>query len=600
MIYRSTDDVWNRVRAIIMDLVLRWHEPGHVDPAVHFMITSGREEFREFVWPLITDEDMQVHLKALRAGARFRASILGSEAPDWIAALSPALRRTVVGEIAFHGGVDGLDLVALVAKSDPDSEMKAGAVEALAFCGADRHVVDVLHEAEDAVFDQLVHKSLIDHITDEAVKARLTAARERRVAQGMGPYERISALRYGPAGEDKEAEVTTAIAEVEIEEPNRGVVGLIHELKEHYPGAVAKGMLQRVRERRKLPWHAIELMAGAEFAVEEEGLLDIALSEDQYDHRAEAAASVLGPQAVGRLIDRMLELRERLQVNGARDEKAFERHRTIERRTEFARTEHVLAAIAPRSMRADCQDLSDFADIIHRQGDGAHRHGQAFEDDAKAQIAGFVQDWGNRLLGAPEATREQLASVAALARHAPSPDLLPVLERLLDCELARLKALGEQARALNYRNHPATNEWRMRWTHRYQGAFLAMRCPETAKLMEKYLLDEEFGHLAAIVLAEQWRAAHEPRDDERWNNRPNFSRVAQNRDARRRDPGASSVEADVIFGAVEQLIGTQATEDEKKHAVALGAVARALPHGERDDILSTLIGIADVAPDAPC
>ena len=596
MICRSSEDVWNRVRATIMDLVLRWHEPGRVDSAVHFMITSGREEFLEFVWPLITDEDTQVHLKALRAGARFRPSILGSDAANRIAALAPALRRTLVGEMAYNGGMDGLDLVALVAKWDPDSETKTAAVEALAFCGAEGHVVDVLRDAEDAVFDQLVHKRLIDCVTDEAVATRLAAARERSVAQGPGPYERISGLRYGPAGEDKETEVTVAIAEVEIEKPNAGVVGLIHQLKEHYPGAVANGMLQRVREGRKLPWHTIELMAGSRFSFEEEALLDIALSEDQYDHRAEAAASVLGPHAVGRLIDRMLELSEQLRANGARDEKAFERHRTLERRTEFARTEHILAAIAPRSMRANCQTLSDFADVIHRHGDEAYRHGQALDDDAKAQIAQFVHDWGNRLLEAPEATREQLASVAALARHAPSPDLLPVLERLLDDELARRKALAEQARALNYRNHPATNEWRMLWTHRYQGAFLAMRCPETAKLMEKYLLDEEFGELAAIVLAEQWRAANEPRDDERRSNRPDFSRVAQKRDARRRHPGASSVEADVVFGAVEQLIGADTTQDAKKHVVALGTVAAALPHGKRDDILSTLIDMADVGP----
>ena len=596
MIYRSSEDVWNRVRPTITDLVERWHEPGTVDSAVHFMITSGREEFLEFVWPLITDEDKQLHLTALRAGARFRPSILGSEAPDRIAALAPGLRRTLVGEIAFNSGIDGLDLAALVAKSDLDAEMKAATVEALAFRGADRHVADVLRDAEDAVFDQLVHKGLIDHITDEAVEARLTAARERRVAQGIGPYERISALRYGQTGEDKEAEVTTAIAEVEIEKPNGGVVGLIHQLKEHFPGAVAKGMFRRVCEGRKLPSHAIELMAGAGFAFEDEPLLDFALSEDQYDPRAEAAASVLGPHAVGRLIDRMLELREHLRASDVRDEEAFERHRTIERRIEFAQTEHVLAAIAPRSMRANCRALSDFADVIHRQGDGAHRHGQAFDDGARAQIAGFVHDWGNRLLEAPEATREQLASVAALARHAPSPDLLPVLERLLDDELARRKALGEQARALNYRDHPVTHASRMRWTHRYQGAFLAMRWPETAKLMEKYLLDEEFGELAAIVLAEQWRAANEPRDDRRRSNRPDFSRVAQKRDARRKHPRASSVEADVIFGAVEELIGADATQEAKKHAVALGTVAAALPHGERDDILSTLIGIANVGP----
>ena len=325
--------------------------------------------------------------------------------------------------------------------------MKAAVVEALAFRGADRHIVDVLHDAGDAVFDQLVHKGLIDHISDKAVKGRITAALERRHAEGIGPYERLSRLRYGRAGEDKEAEVTTAIAEVEIEEPNGGVVALIHQLKELFPSAVAKGMLRRVREGRELPYHAIELMAWAGFAFEDEALLDIALSEDQNDHRAEAAASALGPHAVGRLIDRMLELREEVQASDRRDKEVFERHRTIECRIEFAKTAHVLAAMKSRSMRANCQALSDFASVIHRQGDGTHRHAQAFDNDAEVEIARFVHDWGNRLLEAPEATREQLASVAVLARHAPSPDLLPVLERLLNEELRRLQALGEQARA---------------------------------------------------------------------------------------------------------------------------------------------------------
>ena len=427
------------------------------------------------------------------------------------------------------------------------------------------------------------------------MKGRITAALERRHAEGIGPYELISRLRYRRAGEEKEAEVTTAIAEVEIEEPNGGVVALIHQLRELFPSAVGKGMLRRVREGRKLPVNAIKLMTGAEFAFEDEALLDIALSEDQYDHRAEAAAFALGSHAVGRLIDRMTELREEVRASDGRDkEAAFERHRTIERRMEFAKTAHVLAAIKSRSMRANCQALSDFANVIHRQGDGTHRHGQTFDDDAEAEIAGFVHDWGNRLLEAPEATREQLASVAVLAMHAPSPDLLPVLERLLNEELRRLQTFGEEARALKYRNHPATNEWRTRWSGCYQRTFLAIRSPQTATLMEKYLLDEEFGKPAACVLAEQWRAAHEPRDDRCWSNRPYFSRVTQKRDVWRIHPGASSAEADVIFGAVEQLIGVDATQDARKRAVALGTVAAALPHGERSDILSTLIGMADV------
>ena len=475
--------------------------------------------------------------------------------------------------------------------------MKAAAVDAFAFRGAERHAADVLRTADDAVFDRLAKSGLIDDIRDETVEAGLTAARERRRAQGIGPYERIAArLRDGPTGKDTEAEVTRAIAEVEIQEPNGSVVDLIHQLRQRFPHAVANGMLQRVREGCGLPYHAIELMAGTGFGFEDADLLKIALSEDPYDHRADAAASVLGPRAVGRLIDRMLELSQQVLESHGRDEETRERHRAIEQRIEFGQTAHVLAAIKSRSDHANSRQISDFAAVIRRQRDGAHRQGLPFDDAAQAEIAGFVHDWSNRLLETLETTREQLASVAALARHVPSPELLPVLERLLDEELRRLQALGEQARAVGYRHHPATNEWRMRWTNWYQGAFATIRCPQTVGLMEKYLLDDEFGPAAAIVLAEQWRAVQEPRNGKRWSTGPDYSRVAQKRDEREAHPGASSPEADIIFGAVERLIGTGATDEAKKHAVKLATIAAALPHGERGNILSTLIDMAEVAP----
>jgi hypothetical protein len=53
MIFRATDDVWSPISATTRALVGKWHAPGKVDRAVRFMITSGRPEFGETVWPLI-------------------------------------------------------------------------------------------------------------------------------------------------------------------------------------------------------------------------------------------------------------------------------------------------------------------------------------------------------------------------------------------------------------------------------------------------------------------------------------------------------------------------------------------------------------------
>ena len=90
--------------------------------------------------------------------------------------------------------------------------------------------------------------------------------------------------------------------------------GLIHEAKKHFPRAVAEGILQRVRDGGELPFRAPELMADADFAFEEDALLEMALVENDRDDRADAAASVLGPHSVGQMIDRMFELEEGLEI----------------------------------------------------------------------------------------------------------------------------------------------------------------------------------------------------------------------------------------------------------------------------------------------
>ena len=72
MIWRSSDGVWGRIRGDVRSFVAKWHTPGSVDRAVKFMIATGRAEFSEFVWPLISHADDQVHLRTLRVGRRFR------------------------------------------------------------------------------------------------------------------------------------------------------------------------------------------------------------------------------------------------------------------------------------------------------------------------------------------------------------------------------------------------------------------------------------------------------------------------------------------------------------------------------------------------
>lgn len=593
MIFRSSEAVWARIDPTIQELVRRWHTSGKVDRALSFMISSGRPEFLDQVWPLVTHENEQVHLPALRAGKRFRPSILGSDAAKRIAALSPDVRKNFLHEIASNSGMDGLDLAAAIAKDDPDPEVKAMVVDALAFRRADRHVAEVLRCADENTFDLVVRKSLVDEMTDEHVKKGIDAAHERQCKQGISAYDRLHTIIHAQGDEDLSGELTAIIAEMEIDKERGAEVHLLYEARNRYPHAIADGLLQRVCAGRTLFYGADDLLASAGFSLEDDALLEIALSETLHDDRAEAAASVLGPWAVGRMISTVIEAKKHLRdVSGKYNQAAGDRYHDLLARIAHTPGASLIAAVRAFSAQAENEQMADLADLISHHPNGENDRGRPFDADALAAIGALAEDWGNRMLGSGDATRAQMASIATLASHIPSEGLLQLLKRLLDENLRRYRAFREEAKATGWAQGKATNEARTPHTHEYQRAFQAINSPETAALMREYLHDEHFGELAAQVLVAQWSATNEPSNGERIWSGVDFSRVEEKRAARANDPATTSAEAEAIFNAIDQLLADGATEDQKKLAVALGIVAARLPHGQSDATIKKLISLA--------
>ncbi|VVE15702.1 hypothetical protein PCO31110_02905 [Pandoraea communis] len=593
MIFRSTEEVWSQIAKTIKGLVARWHAPGTVDRAVRFMLTSGRSEFLDAVWPLITNQDDQISLKALRNCRRFRPSILGNDAENKIKALSPHLRTVLLSEMASRSGMDGLDLASAIAKNDPDPEVQASVVDALSFRRADRHVAEVLHNASDKTFDLVVRRDLIDEVDDEPVRKGVAATRERQAANGTSAHDRLRGIVDAQGREDRSAELRDIVSTMEIDQPQDAGVQLIYEARNRYLGAIADGLLVRVRAGHPLFYGADDLLASAGFALEDDALVDLALSDPgRHDARAEAAASVLGPIAVGRMVDALLDTGARVRADGKFDQAASELYVGLQNRIAHVPGTSLVAAVLARSAQADNEQMTRLAELLSRHPDGETERGRPFDAAALASIRGLVEDWGNRMLASDDAERWQKASIGTLASHAPSVDLLPILKRLLDDNLRRFRAYREQAEAAGWRQGDALNEARQPMTHEYQRAFSAIKTPETAAMMQEYLADQHFGELAAQVLADQWRAANEPPKDKRVMFGVDFSGVEEKRGARAVDPQATSAEAEAIFAAVEPLTADGATNEQKALAVALGIAAVRLPHGQRDSTIQKLIALA--------
>ena len=591
MIHRSSEAVWRHVCDDIMERVGRWHTPGKVDRAVGFMVKSGRVEFLEAVWPLLTHENQQMQLSALRIGGRIRCSMFGDDSVPRLQELPAGVRKTLLVELAYESEADGLRLVSEVARIEPVSEIRAEVVEGLVFSGALNQAIEVLDDADDKTFDVLARRDALDEIENERIAARLKSARQRRDAGEKWPSRRVASLIYHDDDEKAPHELEAAIAELKIVDHHDWGTRLTFEASRRFPQTVARGTLRRLREGRELPHRAEDLLAAVEFALEDDELLQVALDGDEFSARSNAAAAVLGPGAVGCLIDEyfVLDRTSRESSEPRAKEGSAKCRSAIRQRLRATRIANLVRAAASRGEQADIAYLAKLADLIAGHSDGQPgNYDQPFNSAAIGAVTELVLEWGERVLGSATVKRSEMATIARLASRAPSPRLLELLKRMLDWELATWRNFRARAEATGFAQSAEASEARTVWIEHYARAFLSIRCEEATQLMVDYLPDEDFGPRAARVLAEQWQQAHEPTLGG-WGKSGNYSRVANKRADRSTDPRATCHEADSIFGVVEPLLGRTATAAQKKHAVALATAAASLPHGQRANTIATLV-----------
>jgi hypothetical protein len=553
------------------------------------MLMSGRAEFCDAVWPLISDENEQISLRALRNCKRFRSSILGTDGVQKIKALPQKPRLVLLHEIASNSGMDGLELATVTAKDDPDPKVKASVVDALVFRRGDRHAAEILRSADDKTFDLVCRESLIDEVEDNNVRQGIAAARKRLAMQESSIADRLRLIAYADGPDDHIAELIEIISTMEVEGEQDAKVHFVYEAHRRYPRAVADGLLARVLTGRKLFYGLDDMLASAGIIIEDDELLKLTLTNPaREDRRADAAASVFGPLAAGKLIDTLLELAPHIRT----DRPSSEAYSGLERRIAHVPGASLVKAIVKRSSTLNSEQMARLAELFSRRPDGDSNRGRPFDADAIHAIQGLVEEWGRQMLASSDAGRWHKAAIATMASHVPGVRLLPLLKDMLDDNLRRLRDFRTQAEAAKWRPCDAVDEARRPMTGEYQRAFSAIEAPETVAMIQEYLEDEDFGAQAARVLADQWRAANEPRRDRHFMGGVDWSGVEAKRAARAVDPAATCAEAEAIFAAIERLLAKDATPQQQRLAVTLGIIGLRLPHGQRGTPIRKLISLA--------
>jgi hypothetical protein len=271
MIYRSAGAVWDEIGRSIVSFIEKWHEPGKVDRAVHFMIGSGRSEFASEVWRLISDADTQVHLPALRAGRRFRPSVLGSDAEKRIMALPDEVRKHVLSEIAGQSGIDGIELASKLACADPSADVKAAVVGSLQFRRADRFVTQILRTAPDEVWNELAGKGYADEIADPDAAERLRKEQRRAFELETNPLRKVQILTHGdgPRVDNPGREIAAQVEAPEFPVRDQHAGWAIHEAFNRFPEETSSALIHRLEKGMEIPFRCEDLLKTRNFSIED-------------------------------------------------------------------------------------------------------------------------------------------------------------------------------------------------------------------------------------------------------------------------------------------------------------------------------------------
>ncbi len=593
MIYRSSERVWEQIRDNIMSFIGKWHTQGRVDRTVQFMIDSGRAEFSQYIWPLISDPDDQIHLRALRSEREFRMSVLGPDAQKRIASLPEEVRVNVVEEIASNGNMDGIEFATLLAKNDASSKVKKSVIESLLFRRADRFAKDILDTAPDEVWRSLARKWYPHEIADPQVSARMEKEASDLLVAESDPRQILNMLLWSIVrNPEMGMKVRELIEKIDFSDGAQDNAWLFHRAYEIYPEYVISAVVSLLESGKSVPFRTDELLKASNLIIDEGPLVERILGNSGDDRGAESAVIIVGPKTISQFIDQLFRIHNRLKENNGRYDKAQsdEYHRMLGRISN-TRLDSFIQSVLERAATETPDEIALLAELISRHGGSIERQPLRLDVTAYNNTIAAVLRWAKTLLASSEATREQFSKIAQVAERLQSPALVHVLQELLSEELDRRKrAMKEFADALK-NGRRIRNDAQMSWTIQYRRAFSAIGDDQTVRIMKAYLPNHEFGVDAAYVLRAVWiKSQPGMKNSEFLGSWPDFSLVKNEYTKRQSGTGIEThAFVNDILAVVNDLIKTDAEDAEYRHALKLATVAFSMPYLDKADMIRSLL-----------
>lgn len=591
MIYRSSDIVWDTIGERVYDFIKKWHITGKVDRAVSFMVNTGRSEFAPIIWPLVSDEDDQVRLAALRTGRQFRPSVLGADVHERMALLNEELRESILSEIAFEGDINGIELAVELACADDSPKVQASVISSLLFRRADRHVMKLLRTAPSEVWRILAREGYTEEIGDPSAVARLRRELRYCIDDENDPLAKIrmilnarrTDLQFGP-------EIRALVGADSFRIEGDQATWIINEAHKQYPKELASALLDRLEAGLKVPYKAGEILKASGIVVDNGPIVDLVLKAKVGDRIASTVIMLVGPKTICTLLDILIALNESLRKAGRRAGNEL-REKYYGLVSLISNTDPIsfIRAILTNSVTTDPRTIALLSDLIARHGKSEQEEPLQLDGQLREELIAAARHWVEIVAASPASSRTQLADVARAIGRLAVPELVPALKRLLMEDLDRWQRSREEYAST--KDQRVLSEMRTSWTLQYRRAFAAIGDDQVVSAMIGYLPNLDFGIDAAWVLKSIWNKKHPSPRDRRFPAWPDFSEVAARR--KEREEGHVFVKpspfAEAIFEVISNLAEPGSNSEDQIRALKLARIAFSMPYGENSEIINHLL-----------
>ncbi|MBO3758902.1 hypothetical protein [Ciceribacter sp. L1K22] len=585
---RSASGVWDKVGEAIQSFARQWHRPGRVDRGLSFMVATGRPEFADDIWPLVTSSDSQVQLPALRTGTRFKISVLGDHLQRSLTSLDEATRERLLSGLAYEGDIYALELVADLAKRDDSTKVQNDVFDALMFRLAERQALELLRSGSNDVWKHVAARGYAREISDPEIAARLRAIEDELLNETARPERTLAALvGLEPVPPDRVTELL-ATPEFDFKADNAG--SSLSRAQERLPSAVGEAMRQRLAKGLPLPWRPDDFLTTV--PDQDEGPIAQVVLKDEVDQeRRKEAARVVGSRTIRAMVEEC--------IRRWMDIKALDR-RPAQGEYERLRSQQDLIAVTrpPAFFKAICSfgDESD-ADIIAELGRLVARHGGdpnqgelILDAELRTHVVAVMNKWAESLLSSSTATRHHFDEVVRAMKRLPDPAQFVPISRMLNEDLTRWRAAKERWRTNRQRGSiPTDVSHSYTWT--YRDALAAIGTEEVKDLLVEYLDDPDFSQEAAVALRQIWdkAVAGGEKDIKPFRSWPDFGLALANLARREANPTATTDAAEAILSAATKIISSDSDTPQLSKAAALAGVAVTMPHGNKKELLEGLV-----------